>query len=118
MNMKNIIVVVFCLGLSGCISIEIPDTIVSDSVEAGKNAYHEIKKELRDDGNYVKTFTHVYQIQQDEKFSVASGNCINAAVEKAQKKLDVQVVKINKAVINHMNKAGKPVLECDVIIAK
>lgn len=118
MNMKNIIVVVFCLGLSGCISIETPEHLVSDTIEAGKDAYQAINKNLQDNKNNVKTFTHVYQIQQDEKFSVASGNCINVAVEKAQKKLDVQVVKINKAVINHMNKAGKPVLECDVIIVK
>lgn len=108
------------LAVSGCVSIEAPANLVSDTVEVGKSAYKSIKgrisKDSPDGESYVFTYEHI--VPDGEIISDSNDKCINGAIEQARKELNIYNVNVNKTTSNTSVVDDKNILECSVFVLK
>ena len=115
---KPILVITIFMGVSGCVSIEAPENLVSDTVEVTKDAYNSIWESIADDDspNNRQIFSHKYVVADNESVGESTANCINSAVETARKTLNVYNIEIGETTTNQVIEDGKSLLECSVII--
>ena len=117
--MKKLFSIVMMFGLAGCVSVEAPDNLVSDTVEVGKEAYHSIKNMIDDDEDSSddRAYSYRYAIPVGELLEESNTICIKGAVEQARKTLNIYNLDVKKTVINSMDDQGQPILECSVVVA-
>lgn len=118
--MKNIYLIVAILGVSGCVSIEAPENLVSDTVEAGKNAYVSIKSKMSKDnqGGEIHVFSYEHIVQEGEVLSDSNSKCIDGAIEQARKTLNVYNVEVVKTTSKTSEVEDQQVLECSIFVSK
>ena len=116
--MRKLFSVVIIFGLVGCVSVEAPDNLVSDTVEVGKEAYHSIKNMISDDeaSSDGIDFSYKHTISDGELVEQSSAACIKGAVEQARKTLNVYNIEVKQTVINSTVEQGQPILECSVMV--
>ncbi len=118
--MKFIFIFIALLSVSGCVSIEAPENLVSDTVEAGKNAYISIKNKMsqdeKSDKNHIFSYKHI--IPSGELISDSNSNCLNGAIEQARKTLNIYMLEVEKTTSKSIIDEDKHVLECSIYVAK
>ena len=115
--MKYIIFSVMLLGLAGCISIEAPDTLVSDSVKAGKDVYHSVKESWSDEPTPERrTFLHKYKIPEGEVIGESNVKCIKITMETAKQTLNVEKLDIVEILTNPIVENEESILECSIVV--
>jgi len=109
---------ILLISISGCVSIEAPAHLLSDTIDAGKDAYHSVKESMSDDSeDSNRTFSYQYIIVEDEPLGVSSGKCIDLVIKAARKKLNVYNITVNKSTIYPDIKENNSTLKCKVIIS-
>ena len=117
--MKNIFVILVVLSLSGCISIEAPDHLVSDTIQAGKDAYYSVKENLSDKPTVEREiFSYKYVVPNGESIGDSSGKCIDSAVESARKALNVYSVNVEDTTINSVVEGEHSVIKCRIVVGQ
>ena len=116
--MKKYFVVLVLFFLSGCVSIEAPENLVSDTVEASKDAYKAIKETITKDDSEKENriFSYKYVSSVDESYSQSTANCIDGAIDIARKALDIYKVDIAKTLTTKVVEEGKSVFECSIVV--
>lgn len=115
MNNKLILVGI-AIGLIGCVRIEAPDNLVSDTVQAGKDVYDSVKERRANRSKDQQVFTHKYPVPNGEPISESSSNCINVAIETAKKTLHSEQLKVETSSTKPIQENGKTVLECSIVV--
>jgi len=117
--MKNIPVVLVALIFSGCVSIEAPDHLVSDTIQAGKNAYYSVKDNFTGKPTVEKkTFSYKYVVPDGESIGDSSGKCIDSAVESARKSLDIYSVNVEETIISSAVEGEHSVINCKIVVGQ
>ncbi|MBV1928906.1 MAG: hypothetical protein KUG81_05280 [Gammaproteobacteria bacterium] len=116
--MKKYFIFLVLFSLSGCVSIEAPEHLVSDTVEASKDAYNAIKKKISTGDSEIDnlTFSHKHIPAGDESHAESTINCINGATDIARKELDVYKVDVVKTTTNKIVEKGRSTFECNIVV--
>ncbi len=116
--MRKVFAIAILLNVSACVTIEAPEHLVADTVEAGKSAYHSVKESMsEDDSAEGRTFSHRYMLPDNELTSTSHFQCINSALETAKKTMNIYNVQITKTATSLIVEDGKSFLECNVVVA-
>jgi len=89
--MKNIVILLLCAAIASCVSVKMPDNMVSDVVDAGKELYQAIKEKMdkEEDAKAAENiYAALYLADENTTIKVAKQRCLEKAVEKAQTKLN------------------------------
>ena len=87
-EMKNILLIAVCFsGLSGCIKLQMPDDLVSDTVEAGMDVYKEVKKP-DDDATAENLFSHSIVGVPETPVADLKKDCLNELETRTVELLD------------------------------
>lgn len=117
--MRNIFVVLAVFSFSGCVSIEAPDHLVSDTIQAGKDAYYSVKENFSDKPTVEKkNFSYKYVVPNGESIGDSSGKCIDSAVESARKALNVYSVNVEDTTINSVVEGEYSVIRCRIVVGQ
>lgn len=80
--------------ITNCVSVEMPEHMVSDSVHAGKDVYRSFKngksKQDADDIDPKRTFRYTRVGHEDETLKMVKEGCIEKAEQRARKKLSLK----------------------------
>lgn len=114
---KKIILAGAVISLCGCISIETPEHLVADTIEAGKDVYYSVKGKISDEeAANPNTFTHQYLIPDGELMGDSSGKCINHALESARKALNIYNINIQQTNVKPITLNGQSFIECSILV--
>ena len=89
--MKNIAILLLCGIIASCVSVKMPDNMVSDVVDAGKDLYQAIKEKMdkEEDAKAAENiYAALYLADENTTIKDAKQRCLEKAVEKAQTKLN------------------------------
>lgn len=118
MSRSSAIALITALLLSGCMKIEMPSNMVSDTVNAGKDLYKDLTKkdDKSDTANSAPMFTNTTVGDETQTIAELKRNCVNEAGNKAkqslkQDNLDYTVVSQDVA-----TKADKTIVNCAIKI--
>jgi len=113
--LKKIFITGAVVSLSACISIETPEHLVSDTIEAGKDVYYSVKGKVSEkESNSTKAFTHQYLIPVGELLGESSGRCIDLALDKARKSLNIDNIKNFTAAPKMIDEQSY--IECSIVV--
>ena len=90
-TMKNIVILLLCAGIASCVSVKMPDNMVSDVVDAGKELYQAIKEQLdkEEDAKAAENiYAALYLADENTTIKDAKQRCLEKAIEKARTKLN------------------------------
>lgn len=90
-TMKNIVILLLCAAIASCVSVKMPDNMVSDVVDAGKELYQAIKEKMdkEEDAKAAENiYAALYLADENTTIKDAKQRCLENAVEKAQTKLN------------------------------
>ena len=90
---KSMTILLLTGFIASCVSVDMPDHMVSDVVEAGKDAYKAIKEKLEkeeDQKAAENIYAALYVGDENTSIKEAKDHCIAKAVEKAKNKLNRQ----------------------------
>ena len=106
------------LGITGCVTIEAPDDLVSDTVKAGTDVYDTVKDKMsKDDASTTKrVFSHEYVIPDGEAIGDSSVQCINIVTDTAKKLLNIKELVIEETITNSVDKDGASILKCSIVV--
>lgn len=115
--LKKIFITGAVISLSACISIETPEHLVSDTIEAGKDVYYSVKEKMSEkESNSTKTFSHQYLITAGELLGESSGKCIDHAVDTARKSLNIYNIDIQNTTSAPKTLNGQSFIECSIVV--
>lgn len=92
---KTVVVILMSAAIVSCVSVEMPEHMVSDAVDAGKELYDAIKKKLdkeEDKKAEDNIFAALYLGDENTTLKDAKQHCLEKAVEKAKQKLNREEV--------------------------
>lgn len=93
---KNSAIVLFAIAMVGCVSVKMPDNMVSDVVDAGKELYQAIKEQLakeEDEKAAENIYAALYLADDKTTLKKAKARCLEKAIDKAKSKLNRKEVK-------------------------
>jgi hypothetical protein len=112
-KMKLSVVMVSCSVLiSGCVNINTPDNLVSDTVKVTKDIYHSVKRSVSNDT--LTLFSSSYEIPVNEIIGISNGKCMDSAIEKAKKSLNKYSVDVKETKSEVLIVEGKTIINCSV----
>lgn len=94
-TIKSIAVLLLGAAVASCVSVEMPEHMVSDTVDAGKELYESIKKKLNkeeDEKAAENIYAALYLADENTTLKDAKQHCLDKAVEKAKQKLNRDAV--------------------------
>lgn len=102
--------------LVGCVSIETPDNLVSDTYKVSKDIYYSITGTKGASKDLVGDFSYEYLIPKEEQFTQSNEKCLLLAVQKAKEETNQYRINIKKTQTLVSEVKGKPALICSVSI--
>ena len=94
-TIKNAAIVLLTAVISSCVSVKMPDHMVSDVVDAGKDLYNVIKEKMDDEEDKKAAeniYAALYLADENTSLKEAKERCLNKAVDKAKSKLNRQEI--------------------------
>jgi hypothetical protein len=94
-TIKNFAVLLLTIAIASCISVEMPENMVSDVVDAGKELYQSIKEKLADEEDQKaeeNIYAALYLADENTTLKDAKARCLEKAIEKAKTKLNRQYI--------------------------
>lgn len=88
--MKKVAIVLLTTAIVGCVSVEMPDNMVSDVVDAGKELYQTIKEKLANEEDQKASeniYAALYLADDNTTLKEAKARCLEKAIDKAKSKL-------------------------------
>lgn len=90
---RNTVIVLLTAAIASCVTVKMPDHMVSDVVDAGKELYQTIKEQLdkeEDEKAAQNIYAALYLADDNTTLKEAKAHCLEKAVEKAKTKLNRQ----------------------------
>lgn len=137
--MKNVFVVVGCLCLPACVTIESPDNLISDTIKAGKEVYQDIKKgkENRESEQEVKTepadtsvvvasemdkventFINTYPLENMDNELNAMQTCMSELIEDTRRSLNLYSLDVLSRTYETITADNVDVIQCKITIKR
>lgn len=137
--MKNIFVVVACLCLPACVTIESPDNLISDTIKAGKEVYQDIKKskdnseseqetkiEPADTSVVVasemdkveNTFINTYPLENMDNELNAMQTCMSELIEDTRRSLNLYSLDVLSRTYETITADNVDVIQCKITIKR
>jgi predicted ATP-grasp superfamily ATP-dependent carboligase len=135
--MRSIFVVLVCVSVSACVTIESPDNLISDTIKAGKEVYQDIKKGKKDEDEEqgvkvepadtsiivapemdkkLNTFTNTYPLTDTNNELGAMQSCMAELVENTRKTLNRYTLQIVSKSYETINVDNKDVIQCGITL--
>lgn len=137
--MKNVFVVVGCLCLPACVTIESPDNLISDTIKAGKEVYQDIKKgkDNRESEQEVKTepadtsvvvasemdkventFINTYPLENMDNELNAMQTCMSELIEDTRRSLNLYSLDVLSRTYETITADNVDVIQCKITIKR
>jgi hypothetical protein len=123
MNINKMMFCALALGLSGCASFEIPDTIVSKTIETGKSVYLDITNPDSNNQNSSSSleakgviFSSKYTGELNISEVDLKDNCLRKAEDKAKEKLKISDIAYRVISEELSNNDNSQVATCKIAI--
>jgi hypothetical protein len=137
--MKNIFVVVGCLCLPACVTIESPDNLISDTIKAGKEVYQDIKKgkDNRESEQETKTepadtsvvvvsemdkventFINTYPLENMDNELNAMQTCMSELIEDTRRSLNLYSLDVLSRTYETITADNVDVIQCKITIKR
>jgi hypothetical protein len=88
---KKAAIVLLITTIAGCVSVKMPENMVSDVVDAGKELYQAIKQKLakeEDEKAAQNIYAALYLADDNTTLKEAKARCLEKAIDKAKSKLN------------------------------
>ena len=103
--------------MSGCVTIESPDNLVSDTIEAGKDAYQSVKESISDEPvEKEKAFVHEYTVTVQEPIATSINKCLEIVVETTKVAIDKPQLDIKETITNSTQRESQLIVNCKIVI--
>ncbi|MGD8939991.1 MAG: hypothetical protein PVJ72_11465 [Gammaproteobacteria bacterium] len=115
--MRNTAMILLTAVMVGCVTVKMPEHMVSDAVDAGKDLYQSVKEKMdkeEDTKAAENIYAALYSADENTTIKEAKARCLEKAIEKAKSKLNRQ--EINTEVVSEEVKSADQefVVVCEV----
>ena len=116
-EIKYLIIALLSVTVAACVTVKMPENMVSDAVDAGKDLYQSIKEKINkeeDSKAAENIYAALYAADENTTIKEAKTHCLEKATDKAKSKLNRQ--DINTKVISEDVKSADQefVVVCEI----
>ncbi len=114
--MKTALLIIIALSLQGCLKVEVksPDSLVSDTVQASKDAYQAVSDSIK--GKKHSTFTHRHSLTAQDNQTSATNTCLSKVKEVAATSIGTDEFNIRETQTQNGNADGQTYIECKIVV--
>ena len=114
--MKTVPLIIIALSLQGCLKVEVksPDSLVSDTVQASKDAYQAVSDSIK--GNKHSKFTHRHTLTAQDNQASATNTCLSKVKEVAATSIGTKEFDIRDTQTQNGKADGQAYIECKIVV--